>query len=281
MARVTCTLNLDDPAVRRVLTKRRLMLEGRAVWRAPYGYRRQAGEKGVLVPDPEKARIVRLMFEQAEAGAGILAITRMLNGRGIPSPDGMRWASSTVGHILRNPIYAGRVRIRLPGADGAPEVVERQSPLVTPIITPELFDAVQHRLAAGCRPRAPVRRQPSYLRGLCRCACGRTLDIAQGRWLHCPGFYEGTCGWRQKVRLDAMDLILAQRLWERFGAQTACPSPASLPPLLHPGMWLVLSDEEKAEQLRQVVKQIVIHGRHGVRGTADMRDVAVHIEWRD
>src|SRR5262249_49682284 len=93
--------------------------------KAPYGYcfahephpnpaRAKAGEhKSRLVPDPEQAPVVALIFESwAIKGLGAPAIAARLDAAGVPCPTSMReqntnrkWAKSTVNSILHNPVY--------------------------------------------------------------------------------------------------------------------------------------------------------------------------------
>jgi DNA invertase Pin-like site-specific DNA recombinase len=85
----------------------------------PYGYRRNAGPDGIkahprldakaLVPDDEHARIVKRIFALRLQGQRIVAIVRVLNDAGIPSPKGRRWSRSTIESIIRNEAYTGTV----------------------------------------------------------------------------------------------------------------------------------------------------------------------------
>ena len=60
---------------------------------APYGYNRVMVQDGpkkrpTLEIDPDASRIVKRMFDMAEAGDGTLEIIRTLNNEGIASPRG-------------------------------------------------------------------------------------------------------------------------------------------------------------------------------------------------
>lgn len=64
--------------------------------------------------DPEKVEAVRKIFKWFICGhrgeeMGYKAIARALNGQGIPSPNGGYWGDSTIGSIIRNPFYYGRL----------------------------------------------------------------------------------------------------------------------------------------------------------------------------
>ncbi len=80
---------------------------------APYGYRREklAREKGwTLVPEPEEAETVRLIFRLWLQGRGTKNICHELNERGIPTRHGGKWEYSTISAIIRNPVYMGKIK---------------------------------------------------------------------------------------------------------------------------------------------------------------------------
>ena len=95
---------------------------------APYGYKKDPGNRNQLIIDPEAAEAVRTIFNLAEQGLGNIAIASELKIRGILCPaaykyqngdqrfarypavtDGnlCEWSSGTVGQILNNQVYTG------------------------------------------------------------------------------------------------------------------------------------------------------------------------------
>ena len=79
---------------------------------APYGYNRVMAQDGpkkrpTLEINPDASRIVKRMFDMAEAGGGTLEIIRTLNNEGISSPKGKLWARTSVHNILTNEAYTG------------------------------------------------------------------------------------------------------------------------------------------------------------------------------
>jgi len=76
---------------------------------APEHYRKQKQERIRLVPGDEHCQeIVRRIYERAFVdNLGVQVIATELNVEGIPSPTGDKWNNSTIGNILRNPIYRG------------------------------------------------------------------------------------------------------------------------------------------------------------------------------
>lgn len=88
----------------------------------PYGWQREKlkGEKGyTLIPNPETAPVLKLMYELAYSGnadtdytpVGITTIARILDDRGIAPPRGTAWSPSSISLILKNPAHIGMVRI--------------------------------------------------------------------------------------------------------------------------------------------------------------------------
>ena len=72
----------------------------------PYGYSKD-GDGLVVVPD--EARWVRRAFERRAEGYGLKLIAKELNERGVPSPAGKRWCTSTVRRMLHRPVYLGYI----------------------------------------------------------------------------------------------------------------------------------------------------------------------------
>lgn len=74
--------------------------------RIPYGYLKD-DKTGNLVIDPEKAMIVRRIFDMYIGGMGIKRIAVQLNEEGIPSPTGIQWNNITINKMLRQEKYIG------------------------------------------------------------------------------------------------------------------------------------------------------------------------------
>lgn len=81
-------------------------MEAGVVFGSPciFGYR-LAG--GVLQPDPERAPVVREMFERCAAGASTRAIAAWLTASGVRPMRAAAWSSGSVSRILHNEKYAG------------------------------------------------------------------------------------------------------------------------------------------------------------------------------
>ncbi len=165
--------------------------------RTPFGYRRLFPEldgkgrrpAGQLVPDPATAWIVREIFERyAHGGWSFRRLAEWLNSdeRVPPAPGGSSkgglWTSATVGIVLRNPTYLGKVRHNHHrtgrwerSAPGSEFIVDGKHEA---LVDAETFRrAEQRRSAARKAPLANVPRKYFALaRGLLRChECGSLM----------------------------------------------------------------------------------------------------------
>ncbi len=182
--------------------------------RVPYGYRKLMVQDGAkkrptLEPDPTTAAVVERIFGMAEAGRGILDITRTLNDEGIANPTGRLWSKNGVHIILRNEVYTGTLVWGIDAKDKADPVrVEKAFPA---IISKARFRRVNRKL----RSRAPRRSHPRrvgstyLLSGLVRCkACNRALsgqDAKSGKFAYyvCQSVMKRGSGACNAPRLNA------------------------------------------------------------------------------
>lgn len=214
-------------------------------WKAPYGYRRvprsEAAPARLEVFEPE-ARIVRRIFDDyVSAGHSTREITRRLNAEGVSTPTGKPvWGTSTIGRILRNEAYVGRVyynRTQATPTPGRRHPVQRPRPrdewipiAVEPIIAEELFEAAQ-RVSRDNTKWSPRNTGPGHwlLRGLVKCgACGVGVNCHQmrgrngtvHRYYYCrnhdplrAGGEDRRCPERN-IRSDALDTFVFEQVRE-------------------------------------------------------------------
>jgi len=132
----------------------------------PYGYRYAEGGLHVV---PEEAEVVRRIFRlYVEHGWGGTRIVQLLNHEKIPTATGLvgRWSIGVIARMLRNPVYAGRVR-----SSGREYAGEHEA------ILPEgTFEAAQELIAQRAA-MAPRSQSTSHLlSGIARCGkCRRNL----------------------------------------------------------------------------------------------------------
>jgi site-specific DNA recombinase len=207
-------------------------------WKAPYGYRRiprsPAGPAHLAVFEPEAAVVRRIFDDYVAGGHSMRELTRRLNADGVVSPTGKPvWGVSTIGRLLRNQAYVGRVyynRTELVPTAGPGRRPTRQRPrareewvqiAVPPIVPDDVFEAAQ-RVSRDNTQWNPRRAEPGQwlLRGLLRCGtCGvgvnchkmRGRNGTWHRYYYCRNHDPLRAGGEQRrcpernVRADALD----------------------------------------------------------------------------
>lgn len=158
-----------------------------------YGYVYDA-ETGKRRVNDYEAGVIRQMFKWlAEDKISCNEVCRRLMANNIPAPKGgTRWGRTTVGRILRNPVYYGQtfankmVSVEAKNSAATRRYKKNRRELrsehewialpdaTPPIISKELYDSVQERLEMN-RELAPRQQKHQYLlRGLVWCKqCGR------------------------------------------------------------------------------------------------------------
>jgi site-specific DNA recombinase len=156
---------------------------------APFGYAYD-GVRQTLIEDSEKAQVVRFIFHTfAREGLSLGALAATLNRLGVKSPGGGRWRASTLGRMLRHEAYSGRLhqfrycsvepqkRKTSPAGAKSSRVLRPRGEWLTlllePLVSPELFQAVQRRLEKNLEMARRNTRHEYLLSGLLFCGqCG-------------------------------------------------------------------------------------------------------------
>ena len=150
---------------------------GRWTFLAPLGYLNAPKASGKsLMPDPERAPIVRRIFEQYASGRFTKQqILQKATAWGLKNRRAQPLSSQAIGVLLRNQLYTGIIDVPEFGVRGKRGDFD-------PLISEELYYRVQAVLS-GKAPKTPplVRAHPDFpLRNFARCdACGRGLT---GSW---------------------------------------------------------------------------------------------------
>lgn len=182
-----------------------------ATGRGMYGYRYDP-TAGRRVVNAEQAAVVRRVFEDFAGGASIIGITNALNEQGIPTFTGRAWSAWTVKNMLRNPGYTGRTvfkrtktghrRDPLTGKRRRTVALRDESEWIEvpdatpPVISEELFNAVQTRLLDPERRRQAQRKNDYPLGGAVRCSHCHSAMVGQTsmgkyRYYRCRRAYSG------------------------------------------------------------------------------------------
>src|SRR5262249_2503923 len=78
----------------------------------PYGYALDKANSRLLVNEEEAPLVRRVFAMYAVEGAGVYSICKRLNAAGYRRRKGARWDRRVVLHMLRNPVYTGKLRWR-------------------------------------------------------------------------------------------------------------------------------------------------------------------------
>lgn len=141
---------------------------GRHLHLAPLGYL-NGTHNGVknLVPDPERAELVRKSFSLVAEGHNLVEVLRIVTGLGLRSRQGRKLTKGTFSQMLHNPAYSGWVRHEDISARGAFE----------PLVSEELFESAQHALNGRSKRQKHVKHHEDWpLRRFVLCGeCGKPL----------------------------------------------------------------------------------------------------------
>ena len=154
----------------------------------PYGYKLIQGK---LYPDEMTAPIVRYIFNEYAAGVGRAKILETLREQGVKSPMGNDLKAGTFAPLLTNPVYYGKlIRTGI-------EV----NCVVEPLISEELFNRVQERVAQHKFSPASMKARAAYLlQGKCFCGmCGAPMVGESGKGKMGPKYYYYACSNKKKL----------------------------------------------------------------------------------
>ncbi len=204
------SINLAEEVKRGMTEKAK---RGEALSIAPLGYK-MVNKQLVVVPD--KAEIVRTVFEKYLAGGTIRGIAEWLNDIGIKTKRGNMIENRTIEYWLRNPVYNGYIRWTPTGRtrrnyDNPDSIVTKGTHEA--IIDDELWNKVQEKMKEQKAKYAFYRRpatQNSYsLSGIVRCSsCGCAIVKSARGYMQCCGYAHGTCKTSQSIKIDNLLVLL-------------------------------------------------------------------------
>lgn len=189
----------------------------------PFGYKlAPPGADGVrpMVPEPAEAALVREIYRRFLAGDGLLSIAKWLNSSGATTHRGGAMENRGVEYILRNPVYAGRLRWTPTGrarrdfdnpdtivADGAHEAIIDEE---TWRLAQERMAEIKQQWGYKARPASELR---DWLGGVVRCAdCGSTLIFAKPHYFKCGGYVRGRCRSSQHIGVEKLHEAFMEKL---------------------------------------------------------------------
>jgi site-specific DNA recombinase len=187
--------------------------EGGWTFKAPIGYLNSKDSTGkkILIPDPERAPIVRQIFGLFATGLYTKEEVRRTATRlGLRTKAGKPLSGQTLVQLMRKPVYAGRVEVK------KWEVKEKGD--FEPLVSDFTFDQVQ-AILDGRRPALTPRNRnhPDFpLRHFVRCGyCNRPLTASwsKGRKLRYAYYFCQNRPCRLvKIRKEGMERLFVQML---------------------------------------------------------------------
>lgn len=153
----------------------------------PYGGSSMMGyklEKGKFTVVPEEAEIVKRIYDLYLAGNGFCKIARILSYEGIGSYTGKTWNKTTIGEILSNVTYTGRLHLQKTFRENHITKKTRRNKGERPlyivennheaIISDDIFEEAQRIRKSKSKGKNGQRKGPAYpFTGLISCGeCG-------------------------------------------------------------------------------------------------------------
>ena len=198
-----------------------LSKEGGPQDREIYPHQPPAGQSNrTFVPHPVEAEYVREIFRRFASGEGLFPIAKWMTAAGQRTHRGNPFENRTVEYILRNPVYIGKLRWNPAGRSRRdfddPNIITADG-IHEPLITQELWDAVQRRMAE-VKARWTYHGRPAgdrhhWICGIVRCAaCGSTLIWSQPHFLKCNNYVRGRCKHSQHIAVERLEEALLAQL---------------------------------------------------------------------
>ena len=181
-------------------TKAKMLSQARAgqylTGRPPFGYTVDKSAKdNILLPDPEKAPIIKEMFRRYAGGDSVTDLRRLFK---IPK--------NTIIKILHAPVYTGKISFSGQVFQGKHE----------PIIDQQLWDAVQGRLPhSKSAPRINACSYEYMLSGMVKCSCGKAMTpitITKGNGKAYPYYRcadSAVCTAREYIKAEELESAVA------------------------------------------------------------------------
>ena len=183
----------------------------------PYGYERDP-DKGLVVKE-EEAVVVKKMFRMYAFGReGAYTISKKLNDAGYRKRSGRKWDKRVVLHMLKNPLYIGKVRWREVIYEGNHDAV----------VSEEIFNQVRQVLderAEEGKGRQWHNGDERLLTGIMRCAkckshmfgAGGNKDGKQVPYYVCSKRYtQHECD-QDYIRAERLEAAIVQDIREMLG----------------------------------------------------------------
>jgi site-specific DNA recombinase len=158
----------------------RAKLGKRVAGQAAYGYRWD--ENARLVPHPQEAPVLKLMFELFREHRRIGRVIRLLTEAGYRNRKGQPFGETTVWRLLKNPVAKGRRLANYSRSDGVKRLIKPESDWVwidvEPVVPEELWDECNAFLTdRAAKLKRQGRPAVHLFTGIVSCSCGRKMYV--------------------------------------------------------------------------------------------------------
>ena len=173
---------------------------------APWGYfnTRDRDDSKIIAPHPEKAPIVKMLFEKYATGKySFKELAKMANKHNVKTMHGTKMCKQLVAKIVKNHIYYGRMVVGRLDVD----IMGKHEP----IITKELFDRANQNRSSSRKGLPRSRENKDYpLRGIKCGGCGKSISGGKsksktGKYYQYYSCVNGDCEKRKAIRKEDLE----------------------------------------------------------------------------
>jgi len=192
----------------------RAKLGKRVAGKAPFGYLWEDNRR--LVPHPEEAPILKLIFELFQVHRRIGRVARLLNEAGYRTSKGETFSETTIWNILKNPVAKGLHRANYSRSDGKKRLIKPESEwvwnIVPAIVSAELWDECNAYLTErAAKAKRQGRPAVQLFSGVTFCGVDGTKMYVPS---NTPKWVCKTC--RNKIPIVDLERVFHEKLREFF-----------------------------------------------------------------
>ncbi len=201
------SINLGQEVMRGLNEK---FVRGEPVANPPFGY--DIVDKKYIINELQAA-VVRDIYSKFVNGVPIQRIVQSINDLGIKTNRGNIFLHRNIIYILRNPVYAGKLRFASKGRikdDYYNEYSDVVDGKHEPIISNEIWERAQFLLNENRKlyphKHKKYNKTEYMLRGIIRCSnCGSTLCRVGDKYLQCHLYQKGGCNESHHISMKVLE----------------------------------------------------------------------------
>lgn len=213
------SLNLSENTIRGKIEK---ASRGEHQGNPPFGYTYNKNDKTIEIDD-EKAKIVKMIFNDWNSGSNMKSILKKLNSLNIKTARGKMWTDRNLHIMLRNPVYAGYTRFCIGGmkrnwdnpnikiTKGNHEQIISEEDWSKAVEIMKIHDSTWYKY------KKTYSKHEHWLSGIIKCgSCGSTITHCGSNkqkytFFQCNGYVKGRCRVSHCMQTDKMiNYILEQ-----------------------------------------------------------------------